>query len=339
MVKGIKEKIMQWFRLSHQPSIRVYNGYGNGKHAMVFGHVLAISPMRRQTYQSNWLVNTFYLIRLFMVRPYPHASVSMEWKGRKMISRAQDNGYFKFEWMDPQPIAPGWYDITVTLEEEKFGHPKIAARGQLHIPAESKSLFISDIDDTFLVSHSSRFRKRLYLLFTKNARTRRPFEGVIHHYQLLAAQGRQPGQPNPFFYVSSSEWNLFHFILEFSQDKGLPKGVYLLNELKSLRGFWRSGQDKHAAKFFRIVRILEMFPDRSFILFGDDSQEDPVIYNALTIHFRGRVIAVYIRRVHSNKFHQVRDIIGEMEARGIPCCYFLHSSQAIAHSREIGLLN
>lgn len=293
----------------------------------------------RKTYRQNWIVNSFSMLRLFMVRPYKNAKISMEWEGTLRHSQTQDNGFFKFEWSPVIAPKPGWYNVSIRLEEEKYKTQKITGAGQVNIPFNSKYVFVSDIDDTFIISHSSKLRKRLYVLFTKNARSRKPFAGVVNHYQLLASSGQQEGASNPFFYVSSSEWNLYYFIKEFSKENGLPRGIYLLNELKKFREVWRTGQNKHATKFVRIVRIIEAYPERQFVLFGDDSQEDPNIYLALTEHFPGKIFAIYIRRIHKNKYITVEKITDKIISSGTHCCYFHHSIEAIAHSKSIGLIS
>ena len=279
------------------------------------------------------------MLRLFMVKPYKYAKLSMEWEGTLLHAQTQDDGFFKFEWSPAIPPKPGWHNISINLEEEKYHAQKIHGTGEVNIPFDSTFAFVSDIDDTFLISHSSRLRKRLYVLLTKNARSRKPFTGVVNHYQLLAASSQKENVANPFFYVSSSEWNLFEFIKEFTRENGLPKGVYLLNELKKFREVWRTGQNKHATKFFRIVRIVEAYPHLRFILLGDDSQEDPNIYSALVDHFTDKIFAVYIRRIHKNKYAGVQKVVDKIITAGIPCCYFIHSGEAIAHSKSIGLIS
>ena len=338
MLKKIKQKILFLFRLNNHPVIRVYDGYGIDGKIIVFGHVLKLSPFMRKTYRQNWIVNSFSMLRLFMVKPYKNAKISMEWEGIRLHSETQDNGFFKFEWSPVIYPGSGWHNVRVYLEEEKYAAQKIAGSGHINIPFNSNYVFVSDIDDTFIISHSSKLRKRLYVLLTKNARSRKPFAGVVNHYQLLASFGQQQGQSNPFFYVSSSEWNLYYFIKEFSRENGLPQGIYLLNELKKFSQVWKTGQNKHATKFFRIVRIIEAYPERHFVLFGDDSQEDPNIYLALTEHFPGKIFAVYIRRIHKDKYIAVQKIADKIFSSGTHCCYFHHSIEAIAHSKSVGLI-
>ena len=51
---------------------------------------------------------------------------------------------------------------------------------------------------------------------------------MVKHYQALAHAGTVPHEPNPFFYVSSSEWNLYDYIREFAKKNEMPKGIYLV---------------------------------------------------------------------------------------------------------------
>ncbi len=278
------------------------------------------------------------MLRLFMVKPYKKARLSMEWEGVIFHTQSQDDGFYRFEFLASKDLKTGWHNILVKLEEEKYLSKKICGKGELFVPFKSSYVFVSDIDDTFLISHSSAIRKRMYVLLTKNARSRKPFEGVVNHYNLLSASGQAECENSPFFYVSSSEWNLYDYIVEFSRENHMPKGVYLLNELKRFSQVWKTGQNKHGTKFFRIVRIVEAYPDRKFILFGDDSQEDPNIYSALVDHFKDKIFAIYIRKVHKSNFKTVQPIIDKIISSGIHCCYFTHSAEAIAHSKSIGII-
>ncbi|MDQ6843336.1 MAG: App1 family protein [Bacteroidota bacterium] len=337
LFKRIKRKILFLFRLRYSPVIKVYRGYGNLEKITIYGHVLKISPMARKTYRQNRIVNTFSMLRLFMIRPFIRARVSMKWNDKIYEAETEDDGFFKFEWMPEIAPVTGWHNVTVNLNEELYQSLHVTGEGEFYIPFLSQHAFISDIDDTFLISHSSKLRKRLYVLFTKNARSRKPFEGVVNHYCLLSA-GQKDHAVNSFFYVSSSEWNLYDLIVEFSKENHLPKGVYLLNQIKKISEVLRTGQNKHSGKFIRIVRIIETYPQLQFILMGDDTQEDPNIYLAIAEHFPKNVYAVYIRRVHKNKFETVQAIIKKMELSGVRCCYFQHSSEAIEHSKAIGLI-
>jgi phosphatidate phosphatase APP1 len=335
LFEKIKHKIFFWLKLYPHPIIKVYNGYGNAEKVLVLGHVLKISPIPRKSYSENWIRNFFSIIRLFCVVPFSNAKIIIEWESKTYETHTGKDGFFRLEILAEFAQKPGWHSVSVHLKEayETSGH------GSIYIPFASQHGFVSDIDDTFLISHSSKMRRRLYVLFTKNARTRKFFDGVIHHYQELACSGQKDENTNPFFYVSSSEWNLYNFVEEFARFNQLPKGVFLLGQMKRLKDFWKSGQNNHATKFMRIVRIIEAYPDLKFVLLGDDSQQDPDIYSSLVSHFPQKIVAVYIRRIHSPNYQRVQLIIDAIEDQGVECCYFEHSAEAVIHSKMIGLIS
>ncbi len=338
LFQRLKKKILSWLHLTNDPVIKLYHGYGNNNKVIVFGHVLCLSSLPRKKYKKNFLNNTYGLLRLFMVKRYINVSLSLQWDGVTHETKTADDGFFKFEWNPAITITPGWHLVKVRLLQPGVVVKPIEVIGEFFIPYEYKYAFISDIDDTFLISHSSNLRKRLYVLFTKNARSRKPFEGVVNHYQLLANTGASRNTQNMFFYVSSSEWNLYDYIFEFAKNNKLPKGIYLLNQLKTFRQVFKTGQNNHKTKFMRISRIMETYPDQKFILLGDDSQEDPNIYSAIVEHFPQNIYAVYLRHVLKSSHERVTGIVEKMKATGVKCCYFTHSAEAVIHSKQIGLI-
>jgi phosphatidate phosphatase APP1 len=332
--------ILKWLRLTGELIVKVYDGYGDVTQLIIYGHVLKLSPLPRKKYTSNWLTNTFSLLRLFIVRPKANAKVRMRWGDQTLETQTTADGFFHFEWKPEQTLPTGWHPVIVNYVDPVNNEIILATgKGSVFIPHVSQYACISDIDDTFLISHSSNFRKRLFVLLTENAQSRKPFEGVVKHYQLLSKANAAGEELNPFFYVSSSEWNLYDYIKEFSRKNELPPGIYLLNELKRLRQVLKSGQGKHKTKFFRIVRIIESFPLQKYILLGDDSQDDPSIYASVVEHFPDKIYAVYLRRVKISNESAVKEIITRIEEAGVACCYFTHSSEAIEHSVKIGLIS
>jgi phosphatidate phosphatase APP1 len=334
---GWKQKLMQWLRLSNAITVKLYHGYGYEQKLFIHGHVLALSPMPRKKYRNKLLVNLFSLIRLFIVKPVKHAHVQLSWEQKLLTAETDTDGFFRLEWTSDTHKKFGWHEILVSLVNAK-GETVTTSNGFIFIPYATQYGFISDIDDTFLISHSSTIFKRLRVLFTNNARSRKPFEGVVEHYKLLAEAQTKPDEPNPFFYVSSSEWNLYDYIVEFTRVNELPRGVFLLNQMKQFSGLFKTGKSNHSGKFTRIVRILETFPKQKFILLGDSSQQDPYIYTSLVEHFPGRISAVYIRDIYKKNQQKVREALMKLDSTGVPYCFFAHSTDAIAHSRKIGLI-
>jgi phosphatidate phosphatase APP1 len=332
-------KILRLLWVTRRPVIWAFDGYGDADDVIVQGYVLKLSPLGRKTYRQNWLVNMFSLVRLFVVAPKKKARVLLEWNGEIHEQVTDAHGFFKFEWKPLNPVTAGWHEAKVSYVSGGQT-PTVMAKTvcSIFIPHLYQYNFISDIDDTFLVSHSASIFKRLYVLFTKNARSRKPYEGVVNHYSLLAQSSSADGIPNPFFYVSSSEWNLYYYIREFCRKQGMPRGVFLLSNMKRLRQLLNTGQGKHSTKYVRIARILKAYPDHQYVLLGDNSQKDPEIYYAIARDFPNRIFAVYIRNIRKSKEGVAKGFIQNIESMGVKCCLFTRSAEAIEHSKLVGLI-
>lgn len=332
---GLKATFLSWLRLTDVPTVRVYRGFGHADGWVVHGHVFKLSPLPRRKYRQNIWTNTFALLRLFMVRSLPFVTVRL--KGTSQIMQTDADGFFRFECCPATPGIPGWNSVAVELVTNDSPSATVLATGEgrVLVPFPTQYGFISDIDDTFLISHSATIFKRLQVLLTANANSRDPFEGVVNHYQFLANACAVAGQQNPFFYVSSSEWNLYDYIITFAERQKLPDGVYMLSQLKRLSQLLKTGQGKHHTKLDRIARILTAFPNHQFVLLGDDTQADPTIYRDVVKHYPGQIRAVYLRQVHAPHLDRTRTLIAEIEAAGVPCCYFAHSGEALKHSQQV----
>ena len=334
--RTIREWVLNKLHITRRPVVKVYNGFGDQDLLLLYGHVLKQSPLPKRKFKKNFWSNTMSLLRLFFVEPYKNVTIKMEWAGTLLETTTDEDGFFKFEWQSPELLAPGWHKVVVELHHSRYNN--VSGEGKILVPHPTQYAFISDIDDTFLISHSSNLRKRLYVLLTENAKTRRPFDGVTRHYQLLAHANTHSEAPNPFFYVSSSEWNLYDYINDFKKHHGLPEGVYLLNQMKHWNEILKTGQTKHSGKFIRIARIVNEFPHHKFILLGDDTQQDPEIYQKIVEGFSDRILCVYLRHVGRWKKPEVERRASEIRKLGVEVCYFKKSEEAIEHSQAIGLI-
>jgi phosphatidate phosphatase APP1 len=338
-IKKLRLKIFRLFRLHYGPSLLLYNGFGNETSCIIYGHALSLSPLPRKTYRNFFVYNSIALLRLFMVRPLKEAKVKLQWENNTYEAVTESDGFFRFEWRPAELLKPGMFNVTAVLMAPHSETIVLAsAEAQVLIPSSTNFAFISDIDDTFLISHSSNLKKRLFVLLTENARSRRPFEGAVQHYRLLHGADDTPANGNAFFYVSSSEWNLYNYIREFVRVNKLPDGIFLLNQLKTFSKLFSTGQNNHDGKFTRIVRIIEAYPRQKFVLLGDDSQKDPDIYASIVQHFPGNIYCVYIRRVHTPEKPAVREKQKMIEEAGVLFYYFAHSEEAIRHSEDKGLI-
>jgi phosphatidate phosphatase APP1 len=330
------KRILKKLGINTNTTVKVYKGFGHENNLIVSGHVLAVSSVPTTTYSKSILRNIFHLFKLFFVKPLPGVPVVLRWNEQRVYAKTEADGFFKLEWVSDTKVAAGLHPVQVDCLDPE-GAVLASGQGEFFVPHITQLGIISDIDDTFLISHSSTIFKRLWTLFTHNAQSRRAFEGVREHYRMLESAQTTDSNPNPIFYVSSSEWNLYDYLTEFVTIQHLPAGIFLLSQLKRWTQLVKTGKTKHEGKFVRAIRIMEAFPNQRFVLLGDNSQKDPEIYNSIVQHFPGRVYAVYIRRVANRNHDTIATLKQKLADAGIPFCFFQHSSEAIEHSRSIGL--
>jgi len=316
--------------------LKLYRGFGHTHDMVLFGHVLD-SPLKNKEYQrTGALANLFHLLNLFIVKPAGNVAVKTVWEGQTIETVSEDDGFFWFEWQAAEKATAGTHVASVYLKEGQTSNE--GTEGEIIIPHRTQYAFISDIDDTVMVSHAATGLKRLRELLFKSPRQRTVFEDVARHYQLLALSHTIPEEPNPFFYVSSSEWNLYDYLVSFFEFNQLPHGAFLLSQIKKWHQLFKTGKTKHEGKLLRIVRLFVLFPKQQFVLFGDNSQSDPFIYETLTQKYGDRIAAVYIRNVVQDHQLATEEVLKIIESRNIPVLQFTQSGEAIAHSRKIGLI-
>ncbi|MES2646275.1 MAG: App1 family protein [Bacteroidota bacterium] len=318
--------------------VNIYHGYGHTNDLVVYGHVLKSMPRKMRHDFNHPFKNIIQLLRLFFVKPVADARVRLTWKSMVLEGTTEKDGLFKFEWVSSEHVAAGWHEVTVAHIDEK-GSVLTESKGSIYVPHVTQYAFISDIDDTVLVSHSATTLKRLRELFIKSARMRSAFGDVAKHYELLSTSNTVPETPNPFFYVSSSEWNLYYYLVEFFHFNRLPDGTFLLSQLKQWHQLLKTGKNKHEGKLIRIMRIIKVFPLQAFVLIGDNTQSDPTIYEAIVHKYPGKIHAVYLRNAKKENEQGTRKLLEGLQKKGVHTCLFDHNSEAIEHSKKIGLIS
>jgi phosphatidate phosphatase APP1 len=324
--------------MSNAASLKVYHGYGHTHNLVVYGHVFKFKAKTTQNFSNNLFVNIAHLFKLFVIKPYPFVRVRLYFYHQMVEQKTEYDGFFKFEWEAETDVAAGWHDVKV---EALDNHAEVIAQGEgkIYVPHITQYAFISDIDDTIMVSHSATIARRLRELFIKNPRTRKTFPTVKEYYQALANAHTAQDQPNPFFYVSSSEWNLYDYLVETFRFNALPEGTFLLNQIKRWKNLFKTGKTGHEGKLLRVMRIIDAFPNQQFIFFGDNSQQDPAIYQAIAAKYPSSVAAVYIRNVRPSRTLATESLLKKIADQEIKTCLYEHSDDAMAHSKNIGLIN
>ena len=243
-------------------------------------------------------------------------------------------GYARFDialdgsW--PYPAQPAWETVTLHWGE---GADEKCVDAHILVPGENNRRgIISDIDDTIIETGiTGNIRAvlrnwRRVLLQMPEERILVPgadvFYSALGGNAVLQADGghageSQPAARRPFFYVSSSPWNLFSYLVAYMRGRGIPLGPIMLRDWGLNRETFGSashGAHKRAA----IEDILATYPELRFVLIGDDSQGDLTAFGAIAVENPGRIRAIFIRKVGEAMTAEEMAAKAAIEDAGVP---------------------
>ena len=327
------------------PTIEPYMGFSNGRDVYLTGTVMEDKGLEKPHVGQRLITNLLAMVKRYVSDEISGVRVNVTFHDQTDIVETNELGIFHCYFYFEEGVKNGAHFEEVEyelLDEVVENQGAIKSSGDVLVVSGHPPLgVISDIDDTVMVSHSTRTFKKLRLMLFKNARTRVPFEGVAAFYRALRQGRGDQAELNPVFYVSSSEWNLYDLLVDFFEFRGIPDGPLLLQELEhSIFHFWKSGGGSHEHKIDKIRFLFSFFENIDFVLIGDSGQRDPALYLQIAREYPHRVKAVYIRcigRAHKNK--QTIETAGEMDRLGIPMLLIENTEEAARHALMNGYID
>jgi phosphatidate phosphatase APP1 len=334
--------IKQQLGLLDVPKVILYRGYGNKQNVFVRGAVIEDRGLLKPRRTDSMWRNMKSMLSRYIGDVIPGAKVSVRFNGHQLEIESDENGHFGATFPGPGASNDFHPIVNAQLEEQFEGIPEklIKSRGDIMLPGPHIEFgIISDIDDTIMISNATQTLKKIRLMLMKNAVTRKPFPGIAAFYQALH-RGVSGQAQNPFFYVSSSEWNLYDLLDDFVEENHLPRGVFLLQDLnESILKFWKSGGGTHEHKLVKIRKILKTYSDLSFVLVGDSGQRDPEIYKKVVDEFPNRIKAVYIRHIPKGlKLRRLNGLLNDFKNHGVDMLLLKDTYDAAVHAVENKLI-
>lgn len=294
-----------------------YRGIANRNSVIISGHAFEKHKVRDVHPQHGKRRNLKQTIRRFRAKPLKWTSIEVILNGTIKKVRTDSRGFFTCE-LSHDLKDTGWYDYELYWKRNNKRF-----RSEFYLSDEHETGVISDIDDTLLVSHSTRLIRKLTLQLFRNAHTRKtiPFIKNWHSY---IKDLNDTSDPKDFFYVSNSEWNLYDFLLDFFTINELPKGVFFLQHLKKgIKDLISSGMVHKNHKQNSIEFLLRFYPNKKFILIGDNGQKDMEVYYEIVLNFHDRIKGIMIRKLpYINNDHKIQNFKKRINQFDIPFLIF-----------------
>jgi len=329
-------------RAGHTPKnfrIAAYLGHGSSRQVVIRGRVLDnADPGPAVNGEGTWTAMRRTAER-FLTNELPQVPLRVQLGDVEAATITDAEGYFELR-LQAAPGGPGfetpWANGEVRLAADYRGIPS-GSRSALTVRVSGPTAsfgVISDIDDTILHTGAQRVVDMLRQTLTGSELTRIPFAGSPELYHALEG-GATMTCENPFFYVSSSPWNLHGFLTNFLKHRSFPMGPLLLRDLLGSSAVRSHASHKHS----RISEVLELHPELNFVLIGDSGQHDPGIYAEVVRRNPGRILAIYIREVRLDPGDQRVEAISNTWEEEVPFVLAADSAAVAVHAAALGLID
>ncbi|WP_375416139.1 App1 family protein [uncultured Hymenobacter sp.] len=332
-----------------------YRSYGTASSFYIKGRLLADQGIATATATDSRWRNFRSMYRRFNSREVAGAELLVTLPdGQQYRTTTDEEGYFLLVLTPralPEPVAHLWYPVPLRLDSvpAPLRQPTLAVTAAAHVlvpPATAEFGVISDIDDTILVTEATSLRRMLGNVLLRNAHSHRVLDGVADFYQALQ-KGRTGRPDNPFFYVSSSPWNLYDVLETFLEINNIPPGPLLLRDLGLGRpktapppGITGSAAIHFGHKLHEIDDLLCAYPRLPFVLLGDSGQEDARIYREVVRRHPSRIRAIYIRDVQvAARAVLVGPVAAELRGEGVEMLLVPDYAAAARHAATLGLIS
>lgn len=326
--------------LNDPVQILPYRSYGTPRRIYIKGRVLEDKRIAAAGDKDTIWNNLLNMYKRFESDEVRGARLRVQLPNEAHEVITDSEGYFVF---DLNPLTPVireslWHAVPLQLIDAPipFAAPVQAIAEVMIPPHDAEYGIISDIDDTVVKTTATNLLAMSRTTFLNNAKTRLPFAGVAEFYKALQL-GCNGKRNNPFFYVSSSPWNLYDLLKDFLDLNSIPEGPLLLRDFGSNK---KPKGDPHMNhKYKEICQIFETYPHLNFVLVGDSGQEDPKIYREVTKNYPGRVLAVYIRDVQLPERKKIASEIGQSFSQYKTEMLIVENTvEAAEHAAKTGLI-
>lgn len=276
------------------PLLLSFYSLSNGSTTLTFGQVTytRINDLSFKEYSRRKTFRT--LLKLYRTRPYANQQVVLVFTNGTVTAETNRHGAFYVK-TTKNEIHGSLVKVLLGGGSEVRMVEGLYTKGINYIAGDT--IVISDIDDTLVHSFiTDKLLKFRTLMFT----TMEKRKAVTRMQELLTNFTDKGAIP---IYLSNSEQNLYPLIYRFLIHNGFPAGPLFLKQMRKL---WQVMMNvkfppKNTHKVATLEELLNLFPEKKFILMGDNTQHDLPIYLSVAEKFSERIQYIIIRKVINRK--------------------------------------
>lgn len=279
---------------SKLPLLLSFYALSNGSTTLAFGQVTytRINDFSFQEYSRRKTFRT--LLKLYRTRPYANQEIVLIFA--KGMLEAETNRHGAFYIKGGHDKIQG-HLVKVLLKSGDEVRLVDGLYGKKIHHLQSDTIVVSDIDDTLVHSfiHDKLLKFRTLMFTTMEKR-----KAVTHMQELINNFAERGAVP---VYLSNSEQNLYPLIYRFLRHNHFPAGPLFLKQMRKLWDVVMNVKfpPKDTHKITTLEEMLTLFPERKFILMGDNTQHDLSIYLSAAEKYGESIRYIIIRKVIERK--------------------------------------
>ncbi|WP_062133946.1 phosphatase domain-containing protein [Demequina aestuarii] len=277
--------VRDWFarrarRHGWNPAVLPYSGYSSLGTARVLARVVLAPPsfdLNARQGMRGW--------RHLLSLECPHTEVEITLGDTTVVATSDESGLVDQLIAMDAPLAPGTTHAHLVLPDRD------------PVPASVHSIssgpvrgVICDIDDTAWVTGLAHPFRAAWRTLRGTSGSRQSVPGMPA--LVRTALGVEPDPA--LMYLSNGPWNFVGAVTHFLELQKFPAGALLMTDWGVTPTTWF--RDGRLHKESSITRLMTDLPHVTWVLIGDDGENDPEIYMAAAKEHPGRVAAIVLRR-------------------------------------------
>ena len=262
---------------------------------------------------NSWLRHAKYIIQSYRKQALSNSTITVYLNGESIASKTNMSGTFEVIVNNETGITD---EVDILYKGEIV--PILQSYPTYFQNHSTDLVVISDIDETILRSFTSNAYKRMKTTLFKSINKREAIPFTKSLYSYLSQKGAR------FFYVSKSESNLFEVISGFIIKNKLPEGALILSPYLNLRALLKNKKEKDF-KSMEIENVIRNLPNKKFVLIGDDSQADPIIYSRIVNKYSAQIKVVFLLQTKKKISKSQQENWNTLKDAGVECYYYKQS--------------
>jgi len=281
--------------MASEVAIEVYNCYANSHQVVAEGRVLKRKKSGGVEADDGAFENLKRKLSQFFNREKKDIFLSIDIADSKYQIQSDDEGYFEININVPSKID-NKSRVEIYLSDDNSTHTTCWPQ----VPASHGIGVISDFDDTLIVSDVTNKVKLIDNTFMKNYKQRELITPTATQIKSILLKQKR----SAFFVLSSSPDQINQSIHNFLDYHNMPPRSVITKKIQGDNSYSLLKQNSYKSE--KIQKLIALYPEIKWTLFGDSGEQDREIYSKIAKEYPDNIESIYIRNINNGKLDKIQ---------------------------------